>query len=167
MILGHKREDPWACSAQCQGGGWKRKMTLARICLSVCLSISIYLDNLTRYLIYLISYIPYISYKQLTHAIMEASRSQDLQEVSKRPRTANDVILVQVWSPENQKNWYWRSSPNANNLNSASILNQRQGKLMSQREGCQVGEIPSPSGAIQGNFHPIQALSGLAKAHPP
>lgn len=38
---------------------------------------------------------------------------------------------------------------------------------MSQREGCQVGEIPSPSGAIQGNFHPIQALSGLAKAHPP
>ena len=44
-----------------------------------------------------------IYHKELAHTITEPDKFQDLQLVTWRPRKANGVISVWVWSPENQE----------------------------------------------------------------
>ena len=52
-------------------------------------------------------YAYYTYCKELIHIMMEIDKSQDLQgeSTSLRPKGANDLVLVQVRRPEDQKSW--------------------------------------------------------------
>ena len=83
-----------------------------------------------------------IDIKELTYADMEVAKSQDLQgeSASWRPRRADGLVPVQVWSLENQ-DWQWcSSSSKADKFETQKdpmfqFESKGRKKLMSQFEG--------------------------------
>lgn len=60
--------------------------------------------------------------KELTQAITESEKSQDLQLVSWKPGRAPLCVSSPSWRPDNQESWWLGSSPKARRLQTQEEL---------------------------------------------
>ena len=97
-----------------------------------------------------------IYHKELAHTVIEPDKFQDLQLVTWRPRKANGVISVWVWSPENQesqwdkfqsKTWHGSSVQFSHSVLSNSLWTHG---LQHARPPC-----PSPTPRVNSNSCPL------------
>ena len=97
-------------------------------------------------------------FKKVAHTIMETDKSHDLQRkwVSRKPRRADSVVLIQVKKPKDPENQWCGSSLKGNRLqiqkvttcHFLSVWGQRQEKMLSQFQSSQASRILSPQGMV-------------------